>query len=104
MIWHVDRPQLRSYLEHNYRWGYNSIAVKGGAAVSRFPWVYRIPWALIAGFLPFAMAHTLYTLECWLRAGKLEPFLLSPLIFLGRLAYASGMAIGGLREIRNRRT
>ena len=48
------------------------------------------------------MVFTLYTVLCWLRAGKLEPVLLSPLILLGRLAYAIGMAIGGQRAIHKR--
>jgi len=100
--WHVDRDDLKSFLKHNYRWGHNSIAVKGGSSVSRLPWLYRKPEILIAGFFPFALAHTLYTLIRWLRAGKLEPLFLSPLLFLGRLAYASGMAIGGVRAIRGK--
>ena len=100
-IWHVDRGDLKGFLQHNYRWGYNSLLVKGGAPVSRFPWLYRRPRVLVTAFLPFAIAHTVYTVHCWLRAGKVEPLLLSPFLFLGRLAYASGLAIGGLRTIRN---
>jgi glycosyltransferase involved in cell wall biosynthesis len=98
---HVDRDDLKSYLKHNYRWGYNSILVKSGTRISRFPWVYRRPWIIMAGFLPFAVAHTLYTLRCWLRAGTFEPILLSPFILLGRLAYATGMVAGGLRVVRS---
>ncbi|NIO06565.1 MAG: hypothetical protein GTO40_00740 [Deltaproteobacteria bacterium] len=101
-IWHTDRGDLRSYLKHNYRWGYNSIGVKSKTAVSRFPWVYRRPKALMVGFLPFAVAHTIYTVGCWLRVGKLEPLLLSPFLFLGRFAYAGGMVMGGLRAKRSR--
>ena len=99
-VWHVDRDDLKGFLKHNYRWGYNFLLVKARAPNSRFPWLLRSPPILIAAFLPFAVAHTVYTVYCWLRAGKLEPLLLSPFLFLGRLAYASGMAIGGLRAIR----
>jgi hypothetical protein len=103
MVWHNDRDDLKGYLQHNYRWGYNSITVKSSAPVSRFPWIYRRPKALMVGFLPFAVAHTIYTLGCWLMVGKLEPLLLSPFLFLGRFAYAGGMVIGGLRAIHHRR-
>lgn len=100
-IWHVDRGDLKGFLLHNYRWGYNSLLVKGSASVSRFPWLYRNPRVLVASFLPFAVAHTAYTVHCWLRVGRVEPLLLSPFLFLGRLAYASGQTIGGLRTIRD---
>ncbi len=101
-VWHKDRDDLRSLLSHNYRWGYNSIQVKSGSSVSRFPLLYRCQWILIWGFLPFAFAFTLYTVLCWLRVGKLEPVLFCPLILLGRLAYATGMAIGGQRALFHR--
>ena len=106
-VWHFDRANLKGYLKHNYQWGYNSILVKGGSSgssASRFPLLYRKQWILIWGFLPFAAIFTLYTILCWLRAGKLEPVLFCPLILLGRIAYATGMAIGGFRAIRDQRT
>lgn len=98
MIWHVDRGDLKGFLRHNYRWGYNSLLVKSNAPVSRFSWAFRRPRIFIAAFWPFAMAHTAYTVYCWVRAGKQEPLFLSPFLFLGRLAYAIGMAIGGLKN------
>jgi glycosyltransferase involved in cell wall biosynthesis len=100
-VWHVDRNDPKGYLRHNYRWGYNSIIVKSGTGISRFPWIYQKPWLLVAGFLPFAVAHTLYTIVCWLRAGKYEPLFLGPLILLGRIAYAFGM-IAGWSQSTNR--
>lgn len=103
-VWHRDRGAFKSYLKHNYGWGYNSIEVKSKAAVSRFSFLYQKPWVLIFGFLPFAVAHTFYTIVCWLRAGKLEPLFLAPVLFLGRLAYASGMTIGGICLLQNRKT
>jgi GT2 family glycosyltransferase len=98
-VWHVDRNTFKSYLAHNYQWGYNSIEVKSRTKVSRFPWVYRNPLALIIGFFPFSIAHTIYTLTCWLKAKKLEPLFLSFFIFLGRFSYALGMASGGIRHL-----
>jgi GT2 family glycosyltransferase len=104
MIWHVDRSDFQGFMQHNYRWGYNCLLVKGGDRVSRFPWVFRRPGLLIVGFLPFAVVHTIYTIYCWVRFGKLEPLALSPFLFLGRLAYSSGLARGGLRSRREMRT
>jgi GT2 family glycosyltransferase len=98
MIWHVDRGDLKGFLRHNYRWGYNALLVKSSAPVSRFPWIFRRPRVLAAAFLPFALAHTAYTVYCWVQARKLEPLILSPFLFLGRIAYAVGMAAGGLRN------
>jgi len=98
MIWHADRGDLKGFLRHNYRWGYNCLLVKSNAPVSRFSWAFRRPRIFIAAFLPFAIAHTAYTIFCWVRARKLEPLLLGPFLFLGRLAYAIGMAVGGLRN------
>ena len=103
-VWHRDRGAFKSYLKHNYGWGYNSIEIKSRAAVSRFSFLYQKPWALICGFIPFAVAHTFYTIVCWLKAGKLEPLFLSPVLFLGRIAYAIGMTIGGIRVLQNRKT
>jgi glycosyltransferase involved in cell wall biosynthesis len=100
-VWHLDRDNLRGYLKHNYQWGYNSISVKGGTNVSRFPWVYRYPWVILICFLPFAFAHTFYTIGCWIRVGKIEPLSLSPFIFLGRLFYATGMLVGAYRTPQN---
>lgn len=102
-VWHVDRNSFNTYMKHNYRWGYNSIEIKSRSDVSRFPWIYKKPILLIAGFLPFAVVFTVYTIICWLKVGKIEPLFMSPFIALGRLAYASGMAIGGIRAIHMRK-
>ena len=101
-VWHHDRNDLRSLLKHGYRWGYNSIEVKSGSTVSRFPWLYQKPLILILCFLVFAAVHTLYTIVCWLRAENAEPLLLWPFVFIGHLAYASGMANGGMRLFKKR--
>jgi hypothetical protein len=94
---HTDRDRMMDMLRHNYWWAYNSITVKSRTGISRFPWVFKRPWILVAGFIPFAVFHTLYTIVCWLRAGWLEPLVFGPFIFLGRLAYATGMFIGRIR-------
>jgi GT2 family glycosyltransferase len=97
VVWHTDRNDCRSFLGHNFRWGYNSLQVKGGTAVSRFPRLYGHPRMLIAGFLPFAAAFTVYTIFHWAKAGKGEPLTFWPIVFLGRLAYAVGMVAGALQ-------
>ncbi len=102
-VLHLDRDEFKGYWNHNYRWGYNSIEIKNKFKVSRYPWIYKKPMLLVAGFLPFAVVFTIYTIVCWLKVGKLEPVFLSPFIALGRLAYASGMAIGGIRAIHKRK-
>ena len=102
VVFHTDRDNIIDFVKHNYWWAYNSITVKSRAGVSRFPWIYQKPWILVGGFLPFAVIHTVYTIVCWLRAGKLEPLILSPIIFLGRLVYATGMFIGRLQTIQKR--
>jgi GT2 family glycosyltransferase len=100
---HTDRNTFSEYLKHQYRWGYNSIEVKGRTAVSRFPWLYERPLALVMGALPFAAAQTVYIVRCWLKAGRWEPLLLSPLLATGCLAYASGMFAGGIRTSLKKR-
>jgi GT2 family glycosyltransferase len=93
-VWHTDRDDLKGYLRHNYWWAYNSITVKSQTGISRFPWVYKRPWMLVAGSIPFAVAHTM----C-----KLEPLILSPILFAGRLAYTTGMFIGRIRSTKGNR-
>jgi cellulose synthase/poly-beta-1,6-N-acetylglucosamine synthase-like glycosyltransferase len=100
-VWHVDRSDFKSYLAHHCQWGYNSIEVKSKSRISRFPWIYRNPLALIIGFIPFAVAHTIYTMACWLKEGKLEPLFFCAFIFFGRLSYSWWMAVGGIRYLTN---
>ncbi|MGR3318954.1 MAG: glycosyltransferase family 2 protein [Candidatus Anammoxibacter sp.] len=105
-VTHMDRNSFSAYMKHNYRWGYNSIEVKSTSNVSRFPWIYKKPWILIAGFIPFAVIFTVYTVTCWLKVGKIEPLFITPFIAIGRVAYAIGMAIGGIQSFyrKNRAT
>ena len=101
-VTHMDRDDLKGFLKHNYWWAYNSISVKSKTGTSRFPWVFKKPWILVVCFIPFAVLHALYTIVCWLRVGRLEVLTLSPLIFVGRIAYATGMFIGRLQTIQKR--
>ncbi len=100
---HLDRDEFKGYLKHNYRWGYSSIEIKNKFNVSRHQWIYKSPLMLIIGSLPFAVMLTVYTIACWLMVGKLEPLFMAPFIAIGRLAYAGGMAIGGIRSIYNKK-
>jgi hypothetical protein len=102
-VFHTDRNRMIDFIKHNYWWAHNSITVKGQTGVSRFPWIYKKPWLLVIGFLPFAAAFTIYTVICWLRVGKLEPLFFSPLIFLGRIAYATSMFVGRIRTLQTRK-
>jgi hypothetical protein len=61
--------------------------------------LYRSPVALILGSLIFPWLHTIHTITCWSRAGKFEPLLLTPLLLIGRMYYAAGMAEGGTRYL-----
>jgi hypothetical protein len=64
--------------------------------------MYRHPRLLIAASLPLAFVHTAFILGCWLRAGRFEPLLMAPAVFVSRLAYSAGMAVGGLQWLRRR--
>ena len=101
-VYHLDRNDLKGFLKHNYRWGYNSISVKNKTGVSRFPWIFKKPWILVIGFIPFAAVHSIYTIICWLRAGRLKVLEFIPFIFLGRLVYATGMFIGRLQTTQKK--
>ena len=98
-VLHIDRDNFKEYMKHNYQWGYNSIEVKSLSNVSRFPWVYKKPRILVYGFPLFAIVLTIYTVMCWLKAGRLKPLLFTVFLFIGRLSYAYGMAIGGIRQM-----
>lgn len=91
---HIDRGDFKSYLKHNYWWAYNSVPIKSRTGISRFPIIYQNQWLLVALFIPFSFAHTLYTIWRWFRSGDIMPLILGPLIFVGRLSYAFGMVDG----------
>lgn len=103
-VLHHNRIGVGNLLRRNYRWGYSAIESKAAAGVSRWSGLFRRPALLVAASFPLAFAHTAYTVACWVGRGRLEPLLMLPLILLARLAYAAGMATGGLRWLRSRRT
>jgi glycosyltransferase involved in cell wall biosynthesis len=101
--WHHNRPGFRNLLARNYRWAYTALEAKGQGGSARFAWIYRYPRLLIALSLPLAIVHTAYVLGCWLRAGVFGPLLVLPAVVASRIAYAAGMAAGGLDWLRRRR-
>ncbi len=102
IVVHDDRPGWRELLRRNYRWAYSSIQAKTASRAVRAPWLYQRPWLLVLAAPAVAIAHTVYTAACWARAGVIEPLVLLPALFLGRVAYASGMAAGGIAWLTGR--
>jgi glycosyltransferase involved in cell wall biosynthesis len=104
MAFHYNRPGFANLLRRNYRWAYTAIESKSQTGATRFPWIHRRPRLLIAVSLPLAFVHTAYILGCWARAGLFEPILMAPAVLASRLAYAAGMAVGGVQWLRRRGT
>lgn len=102
LAYHYNRPGFGNLLRRNYRWAYTAIESKSRTGAARLAWIYRYPRVLIAASLPLAVAHTVFILWCWLRAGRLEPLLMAPAVLASRIAYAAGMAAGGLQWLRQR--
>jgi glycosyltransferase involved in cell wall biosynthesis len=99
-VFHHNRTGVGNLLRRNYRWGYSAIEGKARTGASRWPWLFRRPGLLVAASFPLAFAHTAHTVASWARRGSLEPLAMLPLVLLARLAYAAGMAGGGLRWLR----
>lgn len=97
---HYNRPGFWNLLRRNYRWGYTAIESKSQTGATRVAWLYKHPKLVIAMSLPLALAHALYILSCWTRVGTFEPLFMSPLILSSTVAYAIGMAMGGIRWLR----
>lgn len=104
VVFHFNRPGLGNLLRRNYRWGYSSIESKAESGAARMAWLYRHPRMLIAASLPLAPLQAAYILVCWLRAGRVEPLALFPILVAARLAYALGAAIGGVRWLMRQDT
>ncbi|HVE78775.1 MAG TPA: glycosyltransferase [Gemmatimonadaceae bacterium] len=100
VVEHHNRPGVGNLLRRNYRWGYSAIESKAATGAARLAWLYRHPRLLLAAGIPFALAHTAYTLACWARAGVAEPLAMAPMVLGARLAYAVGMMEGGLDWVR----
>jgi len=97
---HHNRPGFSNLLRRNYRWGYSAIPSKIETGTARFAFLYRYPRMLVVASLPLAFVSTAYILGCWIKARMFEPLLMSPAVLLARLAYAGGMAAGGLYWLR----
>lgn len=104
VVRHHNRPGISNLLRRNYRWGYSSLESKATTGAARAAWLYRHPRLLIAAGAPFALAHTVYTVACWVRAGVLEPLALTPAVLMARVAYAAGYMVGGARWLGRRRS
>jgi glycosyltransferase involved in cell wall biosynthesis len=102
VVHHRNRAGIGNLMRRNYRWGYSALESKAAAGGVRFAAAYRHPRLLIAAGVPLALAHTAYTLGCWLRVRTFEPMLMLPLLLAARLAYAAGFAVGGVRWLRRR--
>jgi glycosyltransferase involved in cell wall biosynthesis len=100
---HENRPGFINLLKRNYRWAYTALEAKSETGAARMAWLYRFPRLMIAASFPLAFAHTAYIVGCWLRAGLVEPLIMTPAILVSRFAYAAGMAVGGTRWLRSRK-
>lgn len=103
IAYHHNRPGFGNILRRNYRWGYTAVEAKSKSGAARLAWLYRYPWLLIGASPLLAVAHTLFILLCWARAGVFEPILMLPAVFASRIAYVSGLSVGALRWMRARR-
>jgi glycosyltransferase involved in cell wall biosynthesis len=100
VVYHFNRPGFRNLLRRNYRWGFSAVESKAPTGAARFAWVYRYPALLIAAGLPLALGSTGYIVYCWVRAGVLEPVLMTPVVLAARLAYSAGLVAGAWRWMR----
>jgi len=103
VAFHYNRAGIRNLFRRNYRWGYTAIESKSNSGAARLAWLYRYPRLLILLGLPMALAHTIFILGQWLRAGRLEPLVMFPGVLASRFAYVLGMTVGGIRWLRSRR-
>jgi glycosyltransferase involved in cell wall biosynthesis len=97
VVHHHNRPGLVNLMRRSYRWAYTAIEAKSVTGAARAAWLYRHPWLLVAAAPGLVVAHTVYIVGCWARAGVLEPLVMAPLVLASRCAYVAGMVVGGLR-------
>ncbi|NND91353.1 MAG: glycosyltransferase [Granulosicoccus sp.] len=102
LAYHHNRPGFLNLLKRNYRWGYTAIEAKSLSGAARMAWLYRYPWLLIPAAPLLIIAHTGLIIICWMRAGKLEPLAMLPLILISRVSYVAGMTVGAVRWLRHR--
>lgn len=101
VVYHYNRPGFLQLLRRNYRWGFSAIETKAQTGAARLAWIYEHPSLLVLASLPIALASTVYVVGCWARAGVFEPLLMWPAVLAARLAYSTGLAIGGIRWVRH---
>ena len=104
VAYHANRPGWMNMLRRNYRWAYTAVESKSQTRSTRMSWLYRFPALTVAASLPLSMVQGMFIVACWLRAGKLEPLLMTPIILVTRVAYALGMTVGGVRWLLGGRT
>jgi GT2 family glycosyltransferase len=100
---HWNRPGLLQLLRRNYRWAYSALQSKAEHPVTRLAWLYRHPALLMILSVPSAPLQAAYITGCWLRAGRLEPLAVFPIVLLARVAYSVGFVAGGLKWLSGRR-
>jgi glycosyltransferase involved in cell wall biosynthesis len=103
-VQHYNRVGLANMMRRSYRWGYSAIQGKAESGAARWSRLYDYPVLLVAMSLASAPAQAVYIARCWWRVGKLEPVLAFPVLVLGRLVYAVGMAVGGWRWLASERS
>lgn len=94
---HVNRPGWGNLLRRSYRWGYSAVEAKAVSRTARLGFWYRIPVLPIIGAYPLALLETVYIWLSWLMAGRWSVTQFLPAMLLSRLAYATGVVMGGSR-------
>jgi hypothetical protein len=103
VAFHHNRPGFGNLLRRHYRWGYGSIESKSRSRAARFAGLYSHPWLLMLSSPALVLVHTCYILACWARARVYEPFVMLPAVLASRVAYVTGMVVGGVRWLRSDR-
>ena len=102
VAYHWNRRGVGNLLKRNYRWAYSAIESKAETRISRFAWAYRHPLLLSLASLLLAPVSAVYIVWRWLRARRVEPLVVFPVVLLARLVYGAGMCAGGLAWVKLR--
>jgi glycosyltransferase involved in cell wall biosynthesis len=102
IVYHYNRPGFGNLLRRSYRWGYTALEAKTETGSTRASWIFARPklLLLLSPLIPFALSA--HIVAAWARVGILEPILMTPIILMTRVAYVTGMVVGGLRWLRAR--
>lgn len=103
IIYHHGRRNFLDFLSHHYKWGKHAPVVRRFGSGLRFDFLFRhsIIWA-ICFTLPIAIGYTLYIVVKWFRFIPFRIILLTPMIFIAKLAYAIGI-VKGIIDIKIKR-